>query len=315
MWYKRAFVTTISLIALAIMAILAVLNIYGKSAKKSSGCFGGGCSGCNGCNSQGGINSIYYKSKESQLLDTLNNYQKIFMDELRKSNSEEEILSITKETKEEFIRLIPQVPYIGGDNNSMTEDIEQAAMVLALYRVESRRGKSADDVGNMVYTAIKDEMSKYPKWLMRLNGSRFFTDTYIDKVRKDAEVSQKRQFAGGWVTDFITGDCKEFDYGYNHTECGIVKFFHEQNADELTPYLCKLDYIYSDIMDEGLVRTSTLAEGGKYCDFRYKRVENKKLDLQILIVFCLIAASLILTAVIIIRKIYLKRKMSRTVLS
>ncbi|WP_425800615.1 L-2-amino-thiazoline-4-carboxylic acid hydrolase [Desulfitobacterium sp. Sab5] len=278
MRYKRAFIAITSLIVLASVTILAILNIYGKSTNKNSGCFGGGCSGCNGCSNKGRVNITYYKSKESQLLDTLNNYQKIFKNELRKSNSEEEIFSIAKETKEEFVRLIPQIPYIGGDANSMTEDIERAAMVLALYKVESRHGKSADEVGEIVVNAIKDEMSKYPKWLMRFNGRKFFTNTYIEKVRKEAEVSQIRQYSGAWVTDFIKGNGKDFDYGFNHQECGIVKFFHEQNAEELTPYLCELDFIYSDAMDEGLVRTSTLAEGGEYCDFRYKRVENRKSD-------------------------------------
>ena len=160
MRYKSAFLAITSLIVLASVTILAILNIYGKSTKKDNGCFSGGCSGCNGCGNQGGVSNIYYKSKESQLLNTLNNYQKVFKNELRKSNSEEEISSITKETKEEFVRLIPQIPYIGGDSNSMTEDIEQAAMVLALYRVESRNGKSTDEVGEIVVNAIKDEMSK-----------------------------------------------------------------------------------------------------------------------------------------------------------
>jgi hypothetical protein len=67
------------------------------------------------------------------------------------------------------------------------------------------------------------------------------------------------------------GDGKKFDYGCDHKECGIVKFFHKQGADELTPYMCKLDFLYSDALDEGLVRTSTIAGGGTVCNFRFKR--------------------------------------------
>lgn len=42
-------------------------------------------------------------------------------------------------------------------------------------------------------------------------------------------------------------------------------------AADIVPYLCSLDYLYSDAFGEGLTRTTTLAENGPRCDFRYKR--------------------------------------------
>jgi hypothetical protein len=49
----------------------------------------------------------------------------------------------------------------------------------------------------------------------------------------------------------------------------LAKFFHQQNADEFTPYMCKLDFAISDELGLGLKRTGTIAEGKKQCDFNY----------------------------------------------
>jgi hypothetical protein len=50
-----------------------------------------------------------------------------------------------------------------------------------------------------------------------------------------------------------------------------LNFLREQGADEIAPYLCALDQISSEKLGWGLIRTSTLAEGGKVCDFRFKK--------------------------------------------
>jgi hypothetical protein len=66
------------------------------------------------------------------------------------------------------------------------------------------------------------------------------------------------------------GDGQEFDYGLDFTECGICEFYRAQRADELTPYLCLMDGVVSEVFCYGLVRYKTLAEGADVCDFRYK---------------------------------------------
>lgn len=84
-------------------------------------------------------------------------------------------------------------------------------------------------------------------------------------------MTQLRRYPGDWVADYLEGDGGEFDYGLDITECGICKFYHQQGADELAPYLCLSDYVLSDALGRGLVRCQTLAEGDPVCDFRFKR--------------------------------------------
>jgi hypothetical protein len=90
-------------------------------------------------------------------------------------------------------------------------------------------------------------------------------------LKSQATESQKRLYPDDWVWRFVEGNGREFDYGIDVTECGAFKFFHTQGADELLPYMCRLDFAISEAMGMGLARTMTLAEGGEKCDYRFKR--------------------------------------------
>lgn len=83
-----------------------------------------------------------------------------------------------------------------------------------------------------------------------------------------ARRPQQRRYPGGWVAEFVDGTGPPFDFGIDYTECGIVKFLHAQDADELTPYLFHLDYVMWEAAGQQLTRSKTLAWGCDRCDFR-----------------------------------------------
>ncbi len=98
-----------------------------------------------------------------------------------------------------------------------------------------------------------------------------FTRESLDKMKIWAEWTQKREFPANWVADFIPGDGKEFDYGYDYEECGAVKYFSAQRVPELAPYFCLNDFPNSAVFGSGLRRKRTIAQGAGICDFRYKK--------------------------------------------
>jgi hypothetical protein len=49
-----------------------------------------------------------------------------------------------------------------------------------------------------------------------------------------------------------------------------VKFFHEQGADEFTPYMCFIDFLMFPAMGIALEREGTIAQGCGRCDFRFR---------------------------------------------
>ncbi len=174
-------------------------------------------------------------------------------------------------TRVEYTALIPQLPYIGGDANELTGNLSQSAGALAFYRVMKARGRPVEEVGEILYKGYEAQMASAPAWVLSIWGVLQAMGLDAGQAEKDAATSQRRAYPADWVTTFVKGDGQSFDWGVDYTECGICKFFHAQGADELTPYLCQLDYPASQVYNQGLERTETLAQGGRRCDFRYKR--------------------------------------------
>jgi len=178
--------------------------------------------------------------------------------------------TILQEAHREYEALIPKIPYIGGKKNTTTTSLIQSTSGLALFRALKNHGKTAEETGNICYEMTEAPLRSYPRLLRNLVG-RWYFRRYRSRMEKGAAESQKRLYPGNSLWTFIQGDSKEFDFGVDMTECAICKFFHAQGADELTPYMCLTDFAVSKALSMGLVRTTTIAEGGEKCDPRYKR--------------------------------------------
>lgn len=177
---------------------------------------------------------------------------------------------LMKEIRQEYEALTPEVPYIGGEENMFTEWLTYGVYYLAVYRILKAEGQSVEEVGKIIFDTFQT-MADYPKWLLRLVGSLKYNKQYVSQLKEAVAKTQERRYPGDWVAMFIEGDGEKFDYGIDITECGICKFYREQGANELTPYLCLSDCVVSEAFDRGLVRYKTLAEGAEVCDFRYKK--------------------------------------------
>lgn len=213
----------------------------------------------------------YYMSRKSDLLDDYDKGTKTLGKILASRFDEKHTNTIIVEARQEFERVIPHFPYIGGDTNINTKNLIRASACLGIYRVLDNHGKTVEEVGKIIYE-MTEALVDYPEFILHLIGRLKFGKGYEKKMKEWAKETQKRQYPGDWVSTFIEGDRKEFDYGIDITECGILKFFRAQNADEITPYICvSMDGIFSKAFNRGLVRTMTLAEGYEKCDFRYKR--------------------------------------------
>jgi hypothetical protein len=113
--------------------------------------------------------------------------------------------------------------------------------------------------------------TSYPRPLLRLLGWWEFSGLYARILKREARKSQRHLYPNDFVYHYIEGNGNDFDFGVDYTECAIQKFYHAQDADEFTPYLCRVDYPISEALGLGLVRTGTLAEGSPRCDVRVKR--------------------------------------------
>ena len=173
------------------------------------------------------------------------------------------------EAKKIHARLLP-LPDIGGPENLTYPSFLVGPQYAALYTAMRPCGFSAGDVGKLVYDLAVYSMAAEPQ-VYRANGQRFFTPEYFALLQGWAQRSQQRRHAMDWVLTVFKGDGRDFDIGVDYTECGLVKYFVALGMPELAPYPCQIDFPTSQAEGTGLVRTTTLARGGKVCDFRYKQ--------------------------------------------
>lgn len=212
----------------------------------------------------------YYTSRTSKLLRTIGIFQIPVKWALSKQYKRSEIKEIIKLTREKFISLIPTLPYIGGDENGLTNNLVLTGWVLSFYRILNERGVSVDEVGRIIYKAVHKGLSFFPTFLIRLFVKRKYSSQFILRLKSSSKRSQMRQFQYDFVFDVIDGDGREFDLGVNYTECGICKYLRSQNALELAPHMCSVDFAVSSAMGLNLKRSKTLANGDDLCDFRFK---------------------------------------------
>ncbi len=179
--------------------------------------------------------------------------------------------ALADEAIEAFDKLFDGFPDVGGDRNWDTQFIPVAGWYVALYRPMRSAGKSAEDVGRLIYELYRRSLEGTPKDETEREGEDLFSPGSLAAMSDWAEWTQKREYPANWVATFVRGDGKEFDYGYDYTECGLVKYFRSQGVPELAPYVCLNDFLKSAAIGSGLRRTRTLAEGDDVCDFRYKK--------------------------------------------
>ena len=179
--------------------------------------------------------------------------------------------TILQEAAIEYEKLIPQIPFIGGPQVHMTEDLMESVQVLAYLRALQAHGKDIAESTEIIYGAVKARLAQYPRFVLWLGGVRAFSPFFVKSLQRQAQESHQRKYPGGFVFDIVIGDGKEFDWGLDFTECGICKFYRAQNAIEFLPLVCSIDYVLSDALGYGLVRTQTLAEGANKCNSRMKK--------------------------------------------
>ena len=216
------------------------------------------------------IRDDYYTSQKERLLRDFGRAKR-FSKVLALHVDDQPTSAIIQETRQEFERLIPEIPYIGGKANNLTQDLIDCTMLLALYQVLKREGFRIEEIGKIVIEMEQKRVHSYPRFVLKLLGKVIHSPLGKNRLKKAADKSQEGRYPGGWVSVYIEGDGEEFDFGIDYLECGLCKFYQQQGADEFTPYLCQFDYVQQSAMRAGFFRSMTLAEGAERCDFRWKR--------------------------------------------
>lgn len=216
----------------------------------------------------------YYQQNKAKYLKQFSNLLLATEQILSIKFPADELKILLSEMQSAFLSLIAKIPYIGGKQNELTQNLVVCAEYLAIYQVLKKHDLSLTQIARIIPQIAKLQLEQMP-WLnkitMRFFWRMMFTKWFKKQMQKSAAISQQRKFKDDFVYTFVAGDGKNFNFGFDFTECAICKFFQQENASEFVPIMCELDYVISDFVKVKLNRTTTLANRGSCCDFRYNK--------------------------------------------
>jgi len=212
----------------------------------------------------------FYTRQESRLLREFDRVVREVRAPITARYGGERAEQMVQVAREEYRCLLPVLPYVGGEQ-PFTQFVIASGWFLALYRAMSAQGVGIRVIGATPVELPRVYPSDGPGFARRFLGYMTFTPNYLRKLQRHAGESQTHPYPRGYVYVYVPGDGLNFDYGVDYHQCATWTLYQEQGAVELTPYLCACDYLYSEMLGWGLIRTTTLGEAGERCDFRFKR--------------------------------------------
>jgi hypothetical protein len=216
----------------------------------------------------------YYIKRKDDLINLISNLESYLGDELKKYHDEGiDFPVILRAAKEKFIRLLPELPFIGEKNPNL-KSLIGAAYEMGLYEILEKEGLSLKEISYINQEALY----KFTKEKTNVASLLSIKNSIVTKkyYKKEALMSQEKRYSGDWVCEYVEPHREDnFDMGINYTECGLVKLFKKYGKERYLPYICLNDYAIFGAMGIQLERTQTLANGDCKCDFRFKTEGGK----------------------------------------
>ena len=170
---------------------------------------------------------------------------------------------VCKAIKKSYRDILERAADIGANNRLL------GAYALAAYFISMNRcdGLTPEENCDIMEKGLRS--SKVYRIAMG-SADHYFSEKNMESRRAWSKETYERKYANDWIVDVIE-KAPGFEFGFNYKECGVCKLCRDEGCPELAKYLCRLDYMTTDMMGIHLDRTMTLAEGAPYCDFRFSR--------------------------------------------
>lgn len=189
-------------------------------------------------------------------------------DQLKKTFTPDEIKLMIDTTHKTFEANIEQIPEVGSENPWLTS-ITGVVWLCGLWLQLEKRGLQIPEISEITQAALKNfTKSNIPQEKLQQIRDIQCSEEFVDNI---AQRSQKCTYKDDWIVEKVLpqkGD--NFKIGYNVYQCPIVTYLKQQKLERFAPYFCLNDYPMFEATGILLERSCTLAEGAKYCDFRFK---------------------------------------------
>jgi len=161
-------------------------------------------------------------------------------------------------------------------SNPIDKRLDFSSYFLALIKTLDEKGESFDDIRKICleivteYVRPKNKFQQLLKRLPVLMTNTWLAGIIINAFNKRINHNPNPE---GFVANIITDKAETYGlgYGFDILECGICKLFAKHNYNKYASILCEVDEITSGFAGLKLIRTGTIANGAKKCDFRFKK--------------------------------------------
>lgn len=169
--------------------------------------------------------------------------------------------------KTEYKAMLSRMDDIGADN-PMASNVYMCFVFLAAYRAAK---------GRITVSGLRTVSHEVLAWKpMKCMG--LFMDA--NKPSGIAALRKKLVKSAEWLEnhpeykkvswDFNFDETKHSEgYYYHFTQCPLNNFARREGLLDVLPVMCDIDFLTAGLMHAKLHRESTLAEGGRMCDYWY----------------------------------------------
>jgi hypothetical protein len=205
----------------------------------------------------------------------MSGFKKYFHDALTKRYPEESS-NLLRRLEEHYDGISKDTRFASTSKNPIDRRLDFSACFLALIKTLDERDES--------FQSIRDTcLEVVTAYVRPQNAVHAFVKTLIPKltntwpgqvaIKSFAKRVGRNENPGGFVAHIITNknETHGLGYGVDILECGICKLFNKHSYGKYASILCEVDEITSGLAGLTLIRTGTIANGAKKCDFRFKR--------------------------------------------
>jgi L-2-amino-thiazoline-4-carboxylic acid hydrolase len=174
-----------------------------------------------------------------------------------------------------YMVIAPDVGFAKTSSNPIDRRLDFTAYFLATIKVLEQRGESFEQIRRICLEITHEYVrpkNGFQAWLKRLPVKIFRSPLGRLLTRFMEKKTTKLGHPDGFRVNLLTDPALTFGLGYgiDVVECGICKLFQKHEAAKYAGILCEVDKLTSSLAGLELVRSGTIANGARCCDFRWK---------------------------------------------
>ena len=190
-------------------------------------------------------------------------FAKTAFDYIAKEIPQMDMPSYKKRVLAEYRAIVERTPGIGSmKDNMFVMTMYAAAFLIALYK------KADGEIDEEKLKGLVRAEAYCPLMVKAKQGKSAFTEKEIATRTRQSQWSRDhiREYPMNWFYYFEAVPGKE-EYYITHKQCGICKLTRQEQCEEITRYLCMMDYYTFEMQGAVLDRTKTLGYGDDECNF------------------------------------------------